>query len=274
MKLHKTHPELNTNQAVIPSEVPWWKRPSAYTVIFSNLVPILGVLFADWEVLLLLLVYWLEIYIIYIWMVLDMAVIMFMGIYTFKIKPKPQVNPEYDRVVLANNQNPIVDYIKIIFSFAILFIISSVLLNAFSSFSGATFVYLLTGDKVEFLTNDYFFNPFNPLDTMELVILVIPMFGLKLAVLVLFVSYGIDYISYFFVTDLKTKNKMRLKILDRSVSELTKRVILMWMVTLLSLFIVMQPSFSIWILVIIIALKIALDVSDHIKTYRSIHESA
>jgi len=263
--------QVSIRTKVIPDSAPI-ERSSVPTLVITNLVPILGVLFADWDVSLVLLVYWLEIFIIYIWMVLDVAVIFMMGyIYTFK--NKPQVNPEYDRVVLANKQNPIVGLIEMFFSLSLLLIFSSVLLSVFSNFSGAAIVYMLTGDKVVVLTNDYFFNPFNPLDTMELAILVIPMFGLKLAVLVLFVSYGIQYISYFFITDIKIMNKMRLKILDRSANELTKRVFLMLIVAMLLGFVQIQPSLSIWILVILIALKITLDVSDHIKSYRSIHVS-
>jgi len=42
------------------AQIPWWRRPSAVALVMANLVPLAGVLLAGWQVLPLLLLFWLE----------------------------------------------------------------------------------------------------------------------------------------------------------------------------------------------------------------------
>jgi len=46
--------------AELPREEPWWRRPSALALVAANLVPLAGVLFARWEILPVMLLFWLE----------------------------------------------------------------------------------------------------------------------------------------------------------------------------------------------------------------------
>ena len=48
------------NIAAVTLEPDWWRRPSALVLILANLVPIGGVLFAQWEVFPIMLLFWLE----------------------------------------------------------------------------------------------------------------------------------------------------------------------------------------------------------------------
>ena len=44
----------------VASKIPWWRRPSVIVLVLANLVPIAGVLYADWKILPLMLLFWLE----------------------------------------------------------------------------------------------------------------------------------------------------------------------------------------------------------------------
>jgi len=46
--------------AELPQEEPWWRRPSVLALIAANLVPLAGVLFARWEILPVMLLFWVE----------------------------------------------------------------------------------------------------------------------------------------------------------------------------------------------------------------------
>jgi hypothetical protein len=46
--------------AELPQDEPWWRRPSALALIAANLVPLAGVLFAHWDILPVMLLFWME----------------------------------------------------------------------------------------------------------------------------------------------------------------------------------------------------------------------
>jgi hypothetical protein len=43
-----------------PEEQDWWRRPSALALLAANLVPVFGVLFGGWQILSVMLLFWLE----------------------------------------------------------------------------------------------------------------------------------------------------------------------------------------------------------------------
>ena len=46
--------------ADLPQDDPWWQRPSVLALIAANLVPLAGVLFAHWDLLPVMLLFWVE----------------------------------------------------------------------------------------------------------------------------------------------------------------------------------------------------------------------
>jgi hypothetical protein len=46
--------------ASAPEEAPWWRRSSALALLAANLVPVWGVLYAGWDLLPVMLLFWLE----------------------------------------------------------------------------------------------------------------------------------------------------------------------------------------------------------------------
>lgn len=55
--------QLATLEAEPPhpgDELPWWRRPSAIALLVANVVPLLGVVFLGWQVLPIMLLFWLE----------------------------------------------------------------------------------------------------------------------------------------------------------------------------------------------------------------------
>ena len=46
--------------AELPQETPWWRRPATLALVAANFVPVWGVLYAGWQILSVMLLFWIE----------------------------------------------------------------------------------------------------------------------------------------------------------------------------------------------------------------------
>ena len=142
--------------AELPQDDPWWRRPSALVLVVANLVPLAGVLFAHWEILPVMLLFWMENVIV--------------GAYTLV------------KMALARGGEP----------FSVLRVIGNLATGAFFTlhygmfcFVHGIFVVVLFGGRQAFAAS-------GPLNLPAIVLQLAHEHGLKLALLALIASHGIS----------------------------------------------------------------------------------
>jgi len=234
----------------LSQEVPF---VSQISLLLSNLIPLIGVLFLDWQVTTLLAIYWAESGIIGFYTVLKMAKSQkisnkeILKKFKDKLKKKDKVSKQKVKKFKQKLKNKVSNYQKITKLFLIIFFIFH-----FGGFMFGHGIFLLV-----------FFSKFGNFQSVNLS-------GIFLTVLGLFISHGISYYkNYIAGEEYKQYSPKELMGMPYS------RIILMHLVIIFSAFLtVIVGSHKVAALLLMIGLKIVFDLKSHIEEHKNSKESA
>lgn len=213
---------------------PWWQRPSAIALILANLVPLGGVLFAGWQVLPVLLLFWLENVVI--------------GGYTLA------------RMLLARG---IDETSQAPASLAGKLFICAFFVVHYGAFTGGhgLFLTLMFGPDNAGGMGD--FNPFNPVALIAFVTRVVVQHGLFLALLALVISHGVSFVVYYL-----TPRAYEEAVASRLMVQPYGRVVVLHIVILVGGFAAKSSGEPVMALVLLVVLKIVIDLAAHLHEHR------
>lgn len=200
------------------------KAPSIIALIIANLVPLFGVLFFDWTLFSIILIYWMENVVIGFYNILKMAKASGPTPASVKVDGKPAINVKK--------------------SFFIIFFILH--FGVFTVVHGM-FIFFVFGLKLSPFSFD---RPF--------IWPVVSLWGIILTFLMLFVSHGISYINNFVNNEEYKKISPAVQMFKPY-----GRVIVMHLVTIGAAFLLSFADYTPVFITIIIILKIILDIFSH-----------
>lgn len=216
------------------------KKPTTILLIFANLVPIIGILFFNWEVFQIMLLYWFESAIIGFYTICKMVVI---GVLRKEITFKKKNDPSGNQTVRGAGV-----------LFSLLF------LAAFFCFHYGMFMYV----HLNFVFA--IFGSEGPLTTttepMSLQLIYSLLTGVWVAMAVLFISHGISFLKNF----IGNKEYERVNTTFIMFSPY-KRIILMHLTLIFGGMLVMFFKLPVVGLILMIALKVFFDMNAHIKEH-------
>jgi hypothetical protein len=219
--------------AAVSREIPWWRRPSVIALVAANLVPIAGVLYADWEILPLMLLFWLENLVI--------------GLFTIA------------RMLLAQGHAGRQGAGQAVIA------LGNLVLTAFFVFhyggfalGHGIFLVALFGDKSTSVGD-----AFGPAGLANLVKEIVVQYGLAWALLALVVSHGVSFYTNY-LRPRRFEDTVAIKLMWAPY----KRVVILHVVILLGAFAVRATHATILPLLLLIALKIIVDLGAHLREHR------
>ena len=212
----------------------WWRRPSALALLLANLVPLGGVLFADWQVLPVMLLFWLENVVI--------------GAYTLA------------RMLLARGSDEAASPTAVLSENLFVCAFFVVHYGAFTGGHGL-FLTLMFGPDGAGRQGD--FNPFNPVALIGFITQVVVQHGLFFALLALVISHGVSFVVNYLVPR-AYEEAVAAKLMFRPYG----RVVVLHIVILVGGFAAQFSGEPLVALVLLVVLKIVIDLAAHLHEHR------